>query len=155
MLRAYDEKEFLNVCKDSLDLSSEEDKAKLKEDNEKSADLFKFMKESIGDKVAKVQFTNSLQNHPVCLSSEGDISVGMENILNKMPDAQGVPVKAETVLEINKDHPVAAKLTQLFESDKEKLAQYSRILFAQACLINGMPLDNPSEVADMVCGLMV
>lgn len=155
MLRNYDEKEFLNVCKDSLDLSSEEDKAKLKEDNEKSADLFKFMKESIGDKVAKVQFTNSLTNHAVCLSSEGDISVGMENILNKMPDAQGMPVKAETVLEINKDHPVAATLTQLFESDKDKLAQYSRILFAQACLINGMPLDNPSEVAEMVCDLMV
>ena len=155
MLRNYDEKEFLNVCKDSLDLSTEEEKEQIKTENESKADMFKFMKESIGDKVAKVQFTNSLTNHAVCLSSEGDISVEMEKVLSKMPDADDKQIKAETVLEVNVNHPIAKTLGELFEKDKDKLATYSRILYAQACLINGMPLDNPSEVSEMVCGLMV
>ena len=155
MLRNYDEKEFLNVCKDSLDLSTEEEKEQVKTENESNADMFKFMKESIGDKVAKVQFTKSLKNHAVCLSSEGDISVEMQKVLSKMPDAEDRSIKAETVLEVNVDHPISKKLEELFESDKDKLAEYSRILYAQACLINGLPLENPSEVSDMVCGLMV
>ena len=155
MLRNYDGKEFLNVCKDSLDLSTEEEKEQIKTENESKADMFKFMKESIGDKVAKVQFTKSLKNHAVCLSSEGDISVEMEKVLSKMPDAEDRSIKAETVLEVNVDHPIAGKLQELFENDKDKLADYSRILYAQACLINGMPLDNPSEVSEMVCRLMV
>ena len=155
MMQNYREKEFLNVCKDSLDLSSEEDKEKLKTEIESKADMFRFMKESIGDKVAKVKFTNSLENHPVCLSSEGDISVEMENILNKMPDAQGQHIKAETVLEINVNHPIAKRIETLFETDKDKLADYSKILYAQACLINGMPLENPAELSELVCGLMV
>ena len=155
MLRNYDEKEFLNVCKDSLDLSTEEEKEQIKTENESKADMFKFMKESIGDKVAKVQFTKSLKNHAVCLSSEGDISVEMQKVLSKMPDAEDRSIKAETVLEVNVDHPIAGKLQELFEDDKDKLADYSRILYAQACLINGMPLDNPSEVSEMVCRLMV
>lgn len=155
MLRNYDEKEFLNVCKDSLDLSTEEEKEQIKTENESKADMFKFMKESIGDKVAKVQFTKSLKNHAVCLSSEGDISVEMQKVLSKMPDAEDRSIKAETVLEVNVDHPIAGKLQELFENDKDKLADYSRILYAQACLINGMPLDNPSEVSEMVCRLMV
>ena len=155
MLRNYSEKEFLNVCKDSLDLSTEEEKEQVKTENESKADMFRFMKESIGDKVAKVQFTKSLKNHAVCLSSEGDISVEMQKVLSKMPDADDRSIKAETVLEVNVDHPIAKRLEELFESDKDKLADYSRILYAQACLINGMPLDNPSEVSEMVCKLMV
>lgn len=155
MLRNYNEKEFLNVCKDSLDLSTEEEKEQVKTENESKADMFRFMKESIGDKVAKVQFTKSLKNHAVCLSSEGDISVEMQKVLSKMPDADDRSIKAETVLEVNVDHPIAKRLEELFESDKDKLADYSRILYAQACLINGMPLDNPSEVSEMVCKLMV
>ena len=155
MLRNYDEKEFLNVCKDSLDLSTDEEKEQIKTENESKADMFKFMKDSIGDKVARVQFTNSLANHPVCLSSEGDISVEMEKVLSKMPDADDKQIKAETVLEVNVNHPIAKTLGELFESDKDKLAKYSRILYAQACLINGMPLDNPSELSEMVCSLMV
>lgn len=155
MLRNYSDKEFLNVCKDSLDLSTDEEKEQIKTENESKADMFKFMKESIGDKVAKVQFTSSLTNHAVCLSSEGDISVEMEKVLSKMPDADDRQIKAETVLEVNVNHPIAKTLGELFEKDKDKLATYSRILYAQACLINGMPLDNPSEVSEMVCGLMV
>lgn len=155
MLRTYSEKEFLNVCKENLDLSTDEEKEKLKAENEAAEELFKFMKESLGDDVTKVRFTNTLQNHPVSLSSEGNVSMGMEKVLNKMPGAEEQHIKAEIVLEINIDHPLAAKLKKLFESDKDRLATYSKILYAQARLVSGMTLDNPSEVSDLVCGLMI
>lgn len=155
MLRTYSEKEFLNVCKENLDLSTDEEKEKLKTENEKAVELFKYMKESIGDDVSKVQFSNTMQKHAVCLSSEGALSVGMEQILNKMPGAGEQNIKAEVVLEINLEHPIAAKLNELFENDKDKLATYSKILFAQARLINGMTLDNPAEISDLVCDLML
>ena len=155
MLRTYSEKEFLNVCKENLDLSTDEEKEKLKSENEAAEELFKFMKESIGDGVSKVQFTNTLGKHPVSLSSEGNVSLGMEKALNKMPGAEEQHIKAEIVLEINIDHPLATKLKEIFESDKEKLATYSKILLAQARLVSGMSLDNPAEVSDLVCGLML
>ncbi|WP_316607393.1 molecular chaperone HtpG [uncultured Ruminococcus sp.] len=155
ILRDYDKKAFLNVCTDNLDLGDEEEKAQLKEANDNSEELFKFMKESIGDKVAKVRYTNTLKNHAVCLSSEGNVSVGMEQILNKMPGTEGQNIKAETVLEINMDHPIKDKLLFLFGNDKEKLADYSKILYAQARLINGLNLENPAEISDLVCDLMV
>jgi len=155
MLRTYCEKEFLNVCEENLDLSTDEEKEKLKAENEAAEDLFKFIKESIGDGVSKVQFTNTLGNHPVGLSSEGNVSFAMEKALNKMPGAEEQQIRAEIVLEINIDHPLSARLKELFESDKEKLATYSRILFAQARLVSGMSLENPAEVSDLVCGLML
>ena len=155
MLRTYNDKEFLNVCKENLDLASDEEKEKLKAENEAAEKLFKFMKESLGDDVTKVRFTNTLQNHPVSLSSEGNVSMGMEKVLNKMPGAEDQHIKAEIVLEINIDHPLAAKLKELFESDKDRLATYSKILYAQARLVSGMTLDNPSEVSDLVSGRMI
>lgn len=155
MLHTYSEKEFLNVCKESLDLADDEEKEKLKTENEQSAEMFSFMQESIGDDVSKVQFTNTLQNHPVSLSSEGNVSVGMEKILNKMPGAEDQHIKAEIVLEININHPLAAKLKELFENDKDRLAAYSKILFAQARLVSGMSLDNPAEISSLVCNLML
>ena len=154
ILRSYAEKEFLNVCTDHLDLGDEDEKAKLKEANEQAEALFNFMKDSIGDKVAKVRYTNTLKGHAVCLSSEGAVSVGMEQILNKMPGAEGQNVKAETVLEINLEHPIKEKLSELYDTDRDKLADYSKILYAQARLINGLTLDNPAEISDLVCGLM-
>lgn len=154
ILQNYDGKAFLNVCTDSLDLGDEEEKAQLKEANDKSEELFKFMKETLGDKVAKVRYTNTLKGHAVCLSSEGAVSVGMEQILNKMPGAEGQNIKAEIVLEINMEHPIKDKLLLLFGTDKEKLADYTKILYAQARLINGLTLDNPAEISDLVCDLM-
>ena len=155
IMHQYDGKDFLNVCTDSLDLGDEEEKAQLKEENDKSEELFKFIKESLGDKVAKVRYTNTLKGHAVCLSSEGAVSVGMEQILNKMPGAEGQNIKAETVLEINMEHPIKDKLLSLYDSDKDKLAEYSKILYAQARLINGLSIENPAEISDLVCGLMV
>ena len=155
ILQKYDNKDFVNVCTDNLDLGDEEEKAQLKEENDKSEELFKFIKESLGDKVAKVRYTNTLKGHAVCLSSEGAVSVGMEQILSKMPGADAQNIKAETVLEINMEHPIKDKLLALYESDKDKLADYSKILYAQARLINGLSLENPSEISDLVCDLMV
>lgn len=155
MLRTYSEKEFLNVCEENLDLSTDEEKETLKAENEAAEELLKFMKESLGDDVSKVQFTNTLGNHPVSLSSEGNVSLGMEKALNKMPGAEEHHIKAEIVLEINIDHPLAARIKELFESDKDKLATYSKILLAQARLVSGVPLDNPAEISDLVCSLML
>ena len=155
MLRTYDEKEFLNVCEENLDLASEDEKKKIKAENDASAEMFGFMKESIGDNVSKVRFINTLQNHPVSLSSEGNVSMGMEKVLNKMPGTEDQHIKAEIVLEININHPLAAKLKELFENDKDKLATYSKILFAQARLVSGMSLDNPAEISSLVCDLML
>ena len=155
ILGEYEGKEFLNVCTENLDLADDEDKEKLKEANESATSLFDFIRDSLGGAVAKVQYTNTLHNHPVSLSSEGSLSVGMEQILNKMPGAQDQNIKAETVLEINVDHPIKEKLTELFENDKDKLRDYSKILYAQARLVNGLSIDNPAEISDLVCNLML
>ena len=155
ILHNYDGKDFVNVCTDNLELGDDEEKAQLKEANDKSEELFKYMQEALGGKVAKVRYTNTLKNHAVCLSSEGAVSVGMEQILNKMPGTEGQNIKAETVLEINMEHPIKDKLLALFGSDKEKLTEYTKILYAQARLINGLDLDNPAEISDLVCGLMI
>lgn len=154
MMGTYDDKEFSNVCTDKLDLGSEEEKEALKTENENAKDLFTFMKESIGPALHDVRFSNTLQNHAACLSSEGALSVNMEKVLNQMP-GMDMPVKAELVLEINKDHPIAEKLKTLFETDKDKLAKFSKLLYANARLVSGMPLDNPAEVSDLVCDLML
>ncbi len=155
MLRSYSEKEFSNVCTDKLDLATEDEKEALKEENEKSKDMFDFMKESIGDRLHSVRFTNTLQNHPACLSSEGAVSVGMEKALNKIPGSEEHQVKAELVLEININHPIAAKLKELYENDKDRLASYAKILYAHARLVSGLSLENPSEVSGLVCDLML
>ena len=115
-----------------------------------------YMKEKLSGQVASVKFTNTLGEHPVCLSSEGGISTEMEKVLSKMPGANGdfVP-KAEIVLEINSQHAIASKLMQLFESDKDKIADYASILYAQARLISGLGVSNPTELAGMICNLMI
>jgi molecular chaperone HtpG len=152
-LREYDGHEFLNVTDKSLDIDSKEDKEKLKEENEKSATVFDFMKKELGDKVDSVRFSSVLKNHPVCLSTEGSVSLEMENVLNSMPGGDN-DVKAKAILEINLNHPIASKIKSLYETDKDKLAKYTKILYSQARLIGGMKIDNPSELSDLVCSLM-
>ncbi len=154
MLQKYADKDFLNVCKDELDISTDEEKENIKSENEKYADMFALMKESIGDGVKSVRFTNNLGEHPYCISSEGNLSVGMEKTLNRMPGAENEKVKAELILEINVENPIADKLKNLFEADKEMLKKYSKILYANARLISGLSIDNPTEYGNLVLGLM-
>lgn len=155
MLRTYDEKEFFNVCKDELDLGTEEEKESLNKENESAKDMLEFMKESIGGNLQTVRFTNTLKKHAACLSSEGMISANMEKVLSQNPGNEEAGIKAELVLEINVNHPIAARLKELFESDKDKLADYSKIIYAQARLISGLSIENPAEVGELVCTLML
>ena len=151
-LQEFEGKQFTNVCTDELDLGTDEEKEQLKQTNEAAKDLLDFMKESIGD-VSAVRFTNKLKNHAVALASEGEISLEMEKVLNSMPNANGA-IKAKTVLEINESHPIAEKLKKLYETDKDTVASYAKILYANARLCSGMSIDNPTQLCDMVCDLM-
>ena len=155
MLRTYSEKEFSNVCMDNLDLATDEEKEALKAENESAKKMLDFIKESIGENLQSVRFTNTLQNHAACLSSEGAVSANMEKVLSKSPGNEAANIKAEFVLEINLNHPIAEKLKELFESDKDKLSNYSKILYAQARLVSGLSIENPTEVSDLVCNLML
>ena len=152
MLHEYKGKSFTNICAANLDLDTDEEKEALKAENEEAKDVLSFLKESIGDAISEVRFTNKLRNHPVCLTSEGMMSLGMEKVLSAMPGANGV--KATVVLEINKNHPVADKIKSLYETDKEKVAKYAKILYAQSCLIAGKSIENPTEFSELVCELM-
>lgn len=154
ILHVYMDKEFLNVCMDELDLSTDEEKEALKVENEKSADMLAFIKESLGESVTAVRLTNTLQKHAVCLSSEGMLSVEMEKALNKSGSAEN-HLKAEIVLEINTNHPIKEKLSQLFEDDKDTLVNYSKILYSQARLISGLSVENPAEVSELICDIML
>ena len=113
--------------------------------------VIKIMKEALPS-VKDVRFTNKLKNHPVCLSTEGNISLEMEKVLNSMPT--GEDVKAEIVLEINESHPIANKLRDLYEEDKDELEKYTKILYNQARLIEGLSVDNPTELTNLICDLM-
>lgn len=154
MLMNYEEKNFVNVCAEELDISTEEEKEAVKAENESSEDMLTAMKEALGDAVSAVRFTNALKNHPVCLTSEGGLSVGMEQVLNRMPNGEEA-VKAQIVLEINASHAIADKLKSLYVHDRDKLANYAKILYAQARLIGGMSIDNPAELSSLVCDLMI
>ena len=156
MLREYDGKQFMNVCAENLDILTDEEKDAIKNINESSKDMLDAMKEAIGDDVTAVRFTNTLNEHPVCLSSEGGISTEMEKVLSKMPGADSeFKPKAEIVLEINANHAIAEKLRQLFETDKDKLGDYAQILYAQARLISGLSIANPTELSNKICSIML
>ena len=133
-----------------LDLDTAEEKEELKKANEESKSILDKMSEAIGDGVNSVRFTNSLKNHPACLTSEGMLSTEMEKVLNAMPNATGV--KAETVLEINLNHPIAEKLRTL---DDATLADYAKLLYMQARLIGGLSIEDPAEFSSLISSLMV
>lgn len=153
MLMQYEGKSFTNICAGNLELDSEDEKSQAQAENEQTADLRAFLKESIGEGVSEVRFTSKLKNHPVCLTSEGMLSLEMEKVLSAMPGAGGA--KATVVLEINKDHPVAAVLKDLYGKDDEKLAKYAKLLYSQGCLIAGRAIENPAELSTLISELMV
>ncbi len=155
MLAQYDGKTFVNICGDSFDISSEEEKEALKKVNDEAGDMLSKMKDAIDAGLAGVRFTNKLKNHPVCLTSEGALSVEMEKTLNAIPMPGDEKVKAELVLEINNEHRVADRLREIAASgDDEKLGKYAKLLYAQARLIAGMSVENPTELSDLICELM-
>lgn len=152
LLEKEDEKTFRSVASGDLDLSSEEEK---KEAEQKSADnrpMFDLMKEALNGKVKDVRLSSRLVNNPVCLTSEGNLSIEMEKVLNNLPDSRGV--SAEKILEINSKHPIFDTLCKLYKDDQDKLKLYASLLYTQALLIEGMPIDDPAAFSDEICKLM-
>ena len=150
----YDGKPFKSISDADLDLDTEEEKKEAKKLDEENKDMFTFMQEAIADKVKTVRLSKKLKTHPVCLSSDGSITIEMEKVLNAMPQNDGNKVKAEKALEINPNHPIFEKLKDLYANDKDKLKDYAKLLYDQALLIEGMSIDNPVEFANLVCELM-
>ncbi|MCR4639741.1 molecular chaperone HtpG [Ruminococcus sp.] len=152
-LMKYKDKEFKSVSADDLGLETPEKKEELKAKEEESADLLKDMQEALSGKVTKVALSQRLKSHPVCLTSEGEISLEMEKVLNSMPTDQ--KIKAQRVLEINPDHEIFGKLQSLSTSgDKDKLGKYAKLLYDQALLIEGMSIEDPVEFSNLICELM-
>lgn len=145
----YNGKSFKNVSSDDLDLDTAEEKEAIQKENEENKDLLNIMKETLKDEVQEVKFTNRLKNHPVCLTTEGGISIEMEKVINSMPADQ--KVKAKIVLEINDSHPISNKLKELYNTDKEELKNYTKILFATSKLIEGLSVENPTEISNLIC----
>ena len=152
VLMEHKEKKFINVCVNDVDLDTDEEKEALKKENEENKDMFTLMKETIGEGVQEVRFTHRLKNHPVCLTSEGALSVEMEKVINSMPNDQ--KVKAQTALEINDSHPIAQKIKDLYANDKEELKKYTQVLYAQARLIEGLPVENPTQISNLICEII-
>lgn len=154
MLGEYDGKQFLNICDEKLDLDTEEEKNELKEKNEESKELLDKIKDALDGSVSEVRFTNKLKNYAVCLTSEGNLSLEMEKVLNSMPTEQ--KVKADVALEINASHPIADKLKEILSSgNEEELKAYAKLLYAQGCLISGVSVKDPAELSKLISDLMV
>lgn len=150
MLMEYDGKKFANICKNDLDLSTDTEKEAINKKNEESKDLLDKMKDVLDGQVTSVKFSNKLGSHPVSLTAEGYVSLEMEKVLSSMPGAnQGV--KAQLVLEINSNHPVAQKLA---DADDETVEKYTKLLYTSARLIAGLDIDNPTEFSDTIADLM-
>ena len=145
----YKDKTFKNVSSEDLDLDTKEEKEAIKKENEENKDMLEYMKEILKDDIQEVRFTNRLKNHPVCLTTEGGISIEMEKVINSMPADQ--KIKAKIVLEINNSHPIANKLKELFKENKEELKNYTKILFATSKLIEGLEVKNPTEISNLIC----
>lgn len=152
ILREFEGKAFKSVSAADLDIETEEEKKETEKKKEENKDLFIFLKDALGDKVKEVRASARLKSHPVCLSSDGALSIEMEKVLNAMPNDQ--KVKAERILEINVNHPIFAKIAALYDTDKEKLKQYAAVLYDSALLIEGLPIEDPVAYTNAVCDLM-
>ena len=150
----YADKEFKNVTAESLDISTDEEKEAIRKENESAEDMLKYMGEALPS-VSAVRFTNALKNRAVCLSSDGEVSVEMEKVLKRMPGADGEAPKASVALEINSTHPISEKLKALYDTDKEKLTKYAKLLYNEACLISGVEIENPLEFTELISELMI
>lgn len=152
VLGTYKDKKFMNVLSSEFDLSTEEEKENLKKVNEDNKGMLDKMASVLNSQVKNVRFTNKLKDHAVCLTSEGDVSLEMEKVLNAMPN--GESVKANKILEINESSPIASKLKELYNSNKEELEKYTKILYNQARLIEGLSVENPTELTSLICEVM-
>ena len=147
-IQKYEEKSFKNVSDENLDLESEEEKKETEKANKDNSDLLKDMSELL-DEVKEVRFSNKLKTHPVCLTTKGDVSIEMQKVFDAMPNDMGI--KAEMILEINEKHPISKKIKDLYKKDKDEFEKYSKILYSEARMIAGLPIDNPTEISRLIC----
>lgn len=153
-LENYDEKQFKSISESGADLDSEEEKEAAKKASEENKELLEYLKTALDGKVTEVVISEKLKSHPVCLSNKGQISLEMEKVFNSMPNEEQ-KIRAERVLEINASHPIFEKLKSLFGNDNDTVSKYAKILYDEALLIEGMPIENPLEFSKLVCELMV
>lgn len=151
-LAEYEGKKFVNVSSENTDISTEEEKKHINEINDNNKDMLSSMKDLLGDSVKEVKFTSKLKNHPVCLTTEGEVSTSMEKVINSMPT--GEKIKASEVLEINSNHKIANKLKELYKDNKEEFEKYTKVIYFEARLIEGLPIDNPTEMSNLMCDIM-
>ena len=154
ILNTYQDKSFVNATDKELNIDSEETKAELEKINKENQDLLTVMTESLTDSVKEVKFTNKLKDHPVCLTTSGELSLEMEKIINNMA-SDDEKVKAETILEINNNHEISNKIKELYkDNNKEEIEKYTKILYNQARLISGLSVENPTELTNIICDII-
>jgi molecular chaperone HtpG len=153
MLRSYKDKEFKSVSSGDLDIESDAEKDQTDTAEKDHKELFEYMKNVLDDKVKEVRASKRLKTHPVCFATDGEVSIEMEKVLQSMPDNPNV--KADKILEININHDVFKSIQQAFEHDKDKLKLYTNLLYNQALLIEGLPLQDPVEFTNDMCKVMV
>ncbi|MBQ8724661.1 MAG: molecular chaperone HtpG [Oscillospiraceae bacterium] len=153
MLMQYKDKKFKSVADSDLSLESDEEKKALEKKSEASKDMLQTMTKALEGKITAVKLSGRLGSHPVCLSSEGEITMEMAKTLNAMPGADQ-KIQAQLVLEVNPEHEVYGKLMALSGKDDEKLGKYAQLLCYQAMLIEGMPIEEPAKFAELICELI-
>ena len=153
-LTTYNAKKFVNVSNDSVNLDTEEEKKELENTNTNAKEMFdKMLKILENNNITGIKYTHRLKKHPVCLTNEGELSTSMEKVLNAMPNDS--KVNAKMILEINEKHPIKEKLESLYkEGQEEELEKYTKVLYSEARLIEGLPIDNPTEISNLICELI-
>lgn len=151
-IHEYKGKTFVNVTNESTDLSTEEEKEKINKENTDNKDMLEEMKKVLEGNVEEVKLTNKLKSHPVCLTTTGEVSTSMEKVINAMPTDE--KIKANEVLEINASHKIVDKLKDLYKHDKDEFTKYTKVIYYEARLIEGLPIDNPTELSNLMCDIM-
>ena len=151
-IHEYKGKTFVNVTNESTDLSTDEEKEKINKENTDNKDMLEEMKKVLEGNVEEVKLTNKLKSHPVCLTTTGEISTSMEKVINAMPTDE--KIKANEVLEINASHKIVDKLKDLYKNDKDEFTKYTKVIYYEARLIEGLPIDNPTELSNLMCDIM-
>ena len=151
-IREYKGKTFVNVTNESTDLSTDEEKEKINKENTDNKDMLEEMKKVLEDNVTEVKLTNKLKSHPVCLTTTGEVSTSMEKVINAMPTDE--KIKANEVLEINASHKIVDKLKDLYKNNKDEFTKYTKVIYYEARLIEGLPIDNPTELSNLMCDIM-
>ena len=151
-IHEYKGKTFVNVTNESTDLSTDEEKEKINKENTDNKDMLEEMKKVLEGNVEEVKLTNKLKSHPVCLTTTGEVSTSMEKVINAMPTDE--KIKANEVLEINASHKIVDKLKDLYKNDKDEFTKYTKVIYYEARLIEGLPVSNPTELSSLVCELL-